>query len=138
MNLLILNQSLFQNLSKGILLIAKHSVRHKVQFAKVLCCGALCVCAAKATAWPFWWLPIVLLFIALVVFAIIMLVTCSLYRNRGEDYEGNTIRVLPVIANIVHFGKIALLTDMVKQTVIGVKCCSDSFRLFRCIFIAFV
>jgi len=96
------------------------------------------VCAAKATAWPFWWLPILLLFIALVVFAIIMLVTCSLYRNRGEDYEGNTIRVLPVIANIVHFGKIALLTDMAKQTVIGVKCCSDSFRLFRCIFIAFV
>jgi len=45
MNLLILNQSLFQNLSKGILLIAKHSVRHKVLFANVLCCGALCVCS---------------------------------------------------------------------------------------------
>jgi len=30
-------------------------------------------------------------------------------------------------------GEIALLTDMVKETVIYVKCCADPFRLFGCI-----
>ena len=34
--------------------------------------------------------------------------------------------------------EIALLTDIVKQTIrpTYVKCCADSFRLFRCIFVA--
>ena len=31
------------------------------------------------------------------------------------------------------FGEIALLTDMVKRTIIRVKSCADSLRLFRCI-----
>jgi len=35
-------------------------------------------------------------------------------------------------------GEIALLTDTVKQTIICVKCCANSFFVFRCIFIAFV
>lgn len=42
---------------------------------------------AKATVWPFWWLPILLIVVVLAVFAVIMFITCSLYRNRGEDYE---------------------------------------------------
>ena len=35
-------------------------------------------------------------------------------------------------------GEIALLTDTAKQTIICVKCCANSFFVFRCIFIAFV
>jgi len=31
--------------------------------------------------------------------------------------------------------EIAVLTDMVKQTIIYVRCCADPFRLFRCIFL---
>jgi len=59
------------------------------------------VLAAKATVWPLWWLPIVLMFIALVVAAIIIFVTCSLYRNRGDDYDGiNTQRVRSRCINI--------------------------------------
>jgi len=37
------------------------------------------------------------------------------------------------VENLVVVREIALLTDMVKQTIIYVKCCADSFRLFRCI-----
>jgi len=35
-------------------------------------------------------------------------------------------------------GEIALLTDTVKRTIIYVKCCADSFHLFRYIFVALV
>jgi len=35
-------------------------------------------------------------------------------------------------------GETALLTDTVKQTIIYVKSCADSFRSFRCIFTASV
>jgi len=40
--------------------------------------------------------------------------------------------------NLVANLRIALLTDIVKQTIIYVKCCADSSRLYRCVFIAFV
>jgi len=46
--------------------------------------------------WPLWWLPIVLIFILLLVLAIVLFVSCSLYRNRGEHYEG-TIISYPVV-----------------------------------------
>jgi len=70
----------------------------------VLCCrfvGVL-VCAAKATVWPLWWLPIVFIVIVLIVIVIIMYVTCSLYRNRGEDYEGNIRPVVLLLTHVSH------------------------------------
>ena len=43
------------------------------------------------------------------------------------------------VENVVANRKIALLTDMVKQTIIiCVKCCAGSFHSFGCIFTAFV
>jgi len=48
--------------------------------------------------------------------------------------------VTPCYLPVVHF-RSALLTDMVKQTIYyicQIKCCADSFRLFCCIFTAFV
>ena len=39
---------------------------------------------------------------------------------------------------LLAIGEIALVTNMVKQTIIYVRCCAYSFRLFRCIFITFV
>ena len=47
-------------------------------------------------------------------------------------------RIARTIQQYLLIGEIALLTRTVKRTIIFVKCCADPFRLFGCIFIAFV
>lgn len=68
-----------------------------------------CVRLAKATVWPLWWLPIVLIGLLLLVLAIVLFVSCSLYNNRGEDYEG----MIPPIVYL--FFRSSYTTDYVVQ-----------------------
>ena len=42
----------------------------------------------KTTGFPLWWLPIVLTFFLIIVITIVLCVSYSAYRNKGEDYEG--------------------------------------------------
>jgi len=46
------------------------------------------VVAVKTTGFPLWWLPIVLTFFLIIVITIVLCVSYSAYRNKGEDYEG--------------------------------------------------
>jgi hypothetical protein len=41
---------------------------------------------AVAYVWPFWWIPFIILLIAVLTIIIVFLVCCYLYRNRGDEY----------------------------------------------------
>ena len=62
-----------------------------------------CACAVKATTWPLWWLPIVLMIVILIILAIVLYVTCTIRRNRGEDYEGNVTFCSPIHPPSMYF-----------------------------------
>ena len=49
----------------------------------------MCAYTGKvAGVWPLWWLLLLLIFIIILVFAIAAFALSSVYRNRGEAYEG--------------------------------------------------